>query len=321
MKRSLVMPSILMMGLMLCAWTLDAWARAGGGKSSGSRGSRSTSAPAERSQQPAATAPQAGPQAGQQAFQPQRGGWMGGLMGGITGFLIGGAIGSLLLGGFGGGGLFGGIGFLEILLIGGVLYFAFAYFRKRQQPTPASPYGYAPPPSNDMPSWPSTASAGTAMMPAAANVESDLSRGVRHIQQMDSTFNPEHFAETTSEVFFNVQEAWMVRDMSSARTLLTPEMHETLQRECERLRAEKRVNYLDHISVRSMQVTEAWQESGEDFVTVHILASLMDYTIDETTKDVVEGSRTTPIKFEEYWTFTRPVGPNAWKLSAIQQAA
>jgi predicted lipid-binding transport protein (Tim44 family) len=244
---------------------------------------------------------------------------MSGLMGGITGFLIGGAIGSLLLGGLGGGGLFGGIGLLEILLIGGVLYFAYAYMRRRQQPTPASPYGYGPPPSDAMSSWSSTSQASTMTMPAAV-VEDDLSRGVRHIQQMDNTFTPEGFTETASDVFFNVQEAWMVRDMSSARTLLTPEMYDTLQRECERLRAERRVNYLDHITMRSVRVTEAWQESGQDFVTAHILASLMDYTIDEDSKQVVEGSRTTPVQFEEYWTLVRPVGPNAWKLSAIQQA-
>ena len=320
MKRTMVIASVVVMGLMLCAWTYDAWARAGGGKSSGSRGSRSSSAPAERMQQPAAT-PQAGSQAGSQAFAPQRRGWMGGLMGGITGFLIGGAIGSLLLGGLGGGGLFGGIGFLEILLIGGVLYFAFAYMRRRQQPTPASPYGYGTPQDNAMPSWSSTSQASTVMTPEASVVENDLSRGIRYIQQMDSTFTPEGFTETASDVFFNVQEAWMVRDMSSARTLLSPQMYDTLQHECERLRSERRVNYLDHITIRSVQVTEAWQESGQDFVTVHILASLMDYTIDEDSKQVVEGSRTTPTKFEEYWTFVHPVGPNAWKLSAIQQAS
>ncbi|MGE3538001.1 MAG: Tim44 domain-containing protein [Candidatus Tectimicrobiota bacterium] len=316
----MVITSVAVMGLMLGTWSLDAWARAGGGKSSGSRGSRSSSAPAERMQQPAASAPQAGAQAGSQAFAPQRSSWMSGLMGGVTGFLIGGAIGSMLLGGFGGGGLFGGIGFLEILLIGGVLYFAFAYMRRRQQPATASPYGYSVPQDTTLGSWPSTPQTGAAMMPGGAVVEDDLSRGLRHIQQMDSSFTPEGFASTASEVFFNVQEAWMVRDMSSVRTLLAPEMYDTLQRECERLRAEGRVNYLDHISMRSVQVTEAWQESGQDFVTVHLLASLMDYTIDESSKQVVEGSRTSAITFEEYWTFVRPVGPNAWKLSAIQQA-
>ena len=71
---------------------------------------------------------------------PQRSGWMRGLMGGLAGFALGGLLGSMLFGGFG-----GGIGLLEILLIGGLIYFAFAYMRRRQQPTPANPYGYGPP--------------------------------------------------------------------------------------------------------------------------------------------------------------------------------
>jgi predicted lipid-binding transport protein (Tim44 family) len=56
-------------------------------------------------------------------------------------------------------------------------------------------------------------------------------------------------------------------------------------------------------------------------VTVYFLASLVDYTTDESGAQVLDGSRTEPVKFEEYWTFARPVGPNPWKLSAIQQAA
>ena len=48
-----------------------------------------------------------------------------------------------------GGGLFGGIGLMEILLIAGVLYFVYAYMRRRQQPAPASSYGYTPPQEAD----------------------------------------------------------------------------------------------------------------------------------------------------------------------------
>jgi predicted lipid-binding transport protein (Tim44 family) len=69
-----------------------------------------------------------------------------------------------------------------------------------------------------------------------------------------------------------------------------------------------------------VDVTEAWQEGGRDYVTVHFLASMLDYTVDESTNQVVVGSRSEPVKFEEYWTFVRPVGPNSWRLSAIQQA-
>jgi predicted lipid-binding transport protein (Tim44 family) len=50
-----------------------------------------------------------------------------------------------------------------------------------------------------------------------------------------------------------------------------------------------------------------------------IYANLLDYTTDDTTGAVVAGSKTEPVKFEEYWTFTRPVGNNPWKLAAINQ--
>ena len=48
-------------------------------------------------------------------------------------------------------------------------------------------------------------------MPGASVVEDDLSRGIRHIQQMDGTFTPEGFTETASDVFFNVRRpGWYV---------------------------------------------------------------------------------------------------------------
>ena len=61
--------------------------------------------------------------------------------------------------------------------------------------------------------------------------------------------------------------------------------------------------------MRTAEITEAWQETGQDYVTVHFLASLLDYTTDESGARVLDGSRTEPVKFEEYWTFVRPVGP------------
>jgi predicted lipid-binding transport protein (Tim44 family) len=108
--------------------------------------------------------------------------------------------------------------------------------------------------------------------------------------------------------------------MRSASSVLTPEMQNILQNDCDKLRAARRINRLENIAVRSTDVTEVWQESGHDYVTVRFLASLLDYTTDESGSQVLEGSRTEPVKFEEYWTFVRPVGPNAFRLSAIQQA-
>jgi predicted lipid-binding transport protein (Tim44 family) len=318
MKRTVALTSVVMVLLAVFVWALDASARAGGGKSSGSRGSRSWSSPEPGQSAPSANR-QATPPSSYQQPMPQRSGWMSGLMGGLAGFALGGLLGSMLFGGFGGG--LGGIGLLEIVLIGGLLYCAFVYMRRRQQSTPASPYGYAPPQEVEPRSWQSASTYGSTATLGTTETLGDLERGIRHIRQMDSAFDPARFTETASEAFFQIQAAWMARDMQPVRDLMTPEMYETMAKECDRLRAERRVNRLENIAVRSTEVTEAWQENGQDFVTVRTLASLLDYTVEEGTDRVLEGSRTAPVKFEEYWTFTRPVGPNAWKLSAIQQGA
>ena len=240
-------------------------------------------------------------------------------MGGITGFLIGGMIGSLLFGGLGGG-LFGGIGLLEMLLVGGLLYVVFSYMRQRQQPASAGTYGYTPAPGAETPSWQSEARYASTATMGTTETLSDLERGIGHIRQMDGAFDPVRFADTASDMFFNIQAAWMARAMGPVRDLMVPEMYENMHKGCDRLRTERRINRLENIAVRSVQVTEAWQESGQDFVTVYFLASLLDYTVEETSNRVLEGSRTEPVKFEEYWTFTRPVGFYPWQLSAIQQA-
>ena len=87
-------------------------------------------------------------------------------------------------------------------------------------------------------------------------------------------------------------------------------MRATLQNQCDQLRAEQRVNRLENIAVRSVEVSEAWQEGRQDFVTVRFLANLLEHTVDESGTRAMVGSRTEPVKFEEYWTFARPVGPN-----------
>ena len=67
-------------------------------------------------------------------------------------------------------------------------------------------------------------------------------------------------------------------------------------------------------------VTEAWQESGRDYVTAYIAGSIVDYAVDEVSNRIVSGSKVVPRGVEEFWTFTRPAGLNFWMLSAIQTA-
>ena len=314
MKRFLAIACLVVVAFAPLLLVTDAWARAGGGSSGGSRGSRSYSSPARPSQSPATPSQPSSPPSSFQ--QPQRSGWGAGLMGGLAGFALGGLLGSMLFGHGMGGGIGGGMGLMEILLIGGGIFLLFRWMKNRQaatQPAPSYGQGYG----GSQPQAQPQAQMYEAQ--AVATGPSDLDRGVGFIRQMDSGFDHARFGDTASDIFFRVQAAWMARDISQASASITPEMAGTLQKDCDRLRGQGRINRLDNIAVRSVTVTEAWQESGQDYVTAHFLASLLDYTVDERSGQVVEGNRTEPVKFEEFWTFVRPVGPNAWRLSAIQQ--
>jgi predicted lipid-binding transport protein (Tim44 family) len=151
-------------------------------------------------------------------------------------------------------------------------------------------------------------------------VERDLEKGLGQIKSMDPLFGEDKFKDQAMDYFFKIQGAWADRDMNTVRHLLTPEMFGILQGDVNKMRQEGQLNKLENIAVREVNFTEAWQEFGQDYLTVRIYATLLDYTVDEKTGEIISGSKTEPAKFEEYWTFTRPVGNNLWQLSAISQA-
>jgi len=177
----------------------------------------------------------------------------------------------------------------------------------------------------EQPAW-STQGAGTTPGPYAApaavadTAGEDRNKGLEYIRRMDPAFDEKAFGETASDAFFRLQGGWTRRDLSPVSGLLTDGMRATLQADADALKAKGRINRLENISVRKVEITEAWQKSGQDFATVLFQANLLDYTTDEAGK-VLSGSDAVPVKFEEFWTFTRPVGPGAWRLSAIQQTS
>jgi predicted lipid-binding transport protein (Tim44 family) len=198
---------------------------------------------------------------------------------------------------------------------------AFAYFRRRA-PEPAMAGGPARAGSGWAPARPpeaarleSTGPAGT----ATAVLDQDLDAGVEAIRTMDRSFAPDRFLEQVRAGFLRVQAAWSAGDLGPVRGELTDELAASLEAQLEKLRTLRRANRLEQVTVESAEITEAWQEYGRDFLTVRVRATALDYTLDQATGAVVDGSRSVPTTFEEYWTFARPVGPQSWRLSAIQQ--
>lgn len=312
--------TVVAAALLLTAGLIDtdAHARAGGGRSLGSRGSRSYSQPASPYSQP--SRPQVAPQPRPYSpppYQPQPagGGFLRSMAGGIVGGMLGGMLFRSL--GFGGGGFGGGfggsgIGLFEIILIAGIGYMIYRMIKKRREEASSSDLydqgGY------QQPSAPLQGYAQPSQPEAV-----DLATGLAHIRQMDSSFDENRFNDGVMDMFFKIQGGWMNRDLAPVSGIMTDEMRRIMQSDVDRMLQEKQVNRLENIAVRNVEIVEVWQESGQDFITALIYANLLDYTTDDATGQVVAGSKSEPVKFEEYWTFTRPVGNNPWRLSAINQ--
>jgi predicted lipid-binding transport protein (Tim44 family) len=240
---------------------------------------------------------------------PQSGGFMRtfgtAMLGGLLGSMLFSGLANAGFGGFGG----SGIGMIEILLFAGIGYFIYRKFR-----SPALATGYGSMQYQDTQPYNQYAPENAPERPSFNDID------YRSLTMMDRTFNPDQFLKTAQDIFFKVQGAWNKQDTNALSALCGTELMKTWGDELTSLRARGQQNRMENIALRESQTTEVWTENGEDYITVRLLANLLDYNVDAKTGAVVSGSNSDPVQFEEYWTFNRPVGPNSWKLTAVQQA-
>jgi predicted lipid-binding transport protein (Tim44 family) len=295
--------------------TPEAVARAGSGFSTGSRGVKTYTPPAatrtapsaaqpmQRSAQPAPAA-SAAAQAAKPAVAPSRfgGGFMGGLLGaGLLGALFGAGM-------FGGlGSLAGILGFvLQLALVGGLIYLAVAFFRRRSQPAMANMSQTANYQRSADEGLPRGAAGGSAPAPATTPI----------------TIQPQDF-DSFERLLSVVQLAYGRQDQGALRSATTPEMADYFREELEANATRGVRNELADVKLLSGDLSESWSEASGEYATVAMKYALIDATFNIASGKVVGGNASKPQEVTEIWTFMRRHGgnANAWRLSAIQQVA
>lgn len=317
-----VMAGLLVTAMLALVGVSDnAEARPGSsGRSFGSRGSRGFSPRYSQPNPGYRSNPQPPP-----SYNPnyaggsQRGSFLRSMAGGLAG----GFLGAMLFRNLGwaapGGGIAGGggIGLLEILALAAVAFFAFRWFRSRKQNEHAR-MANAHYQSEANYSTPAYAAPEIEAAPGLSTSENPS----EILRRYDGQFDLAAFQKKRVEDFFRLQSAYGRRSLDSVRDFLTPELYSQLDQETSRLRAESKINRVENVSVNEAEILEAWQDPGREYATMRVNASALDYTVDEKTGSVVQGSRETPVEFEEYWTFARDIGFAAtdkqWKLAAIE---
>lgn len=300
-------------------------ARLGGGSSVGSRGSRSFSSPqtatphtnvaptnsAARSSTPtpAAAAP----------ATPRSGFW-GGMGGMLAGGLLGGMLMGSLFGGMGGGMGGGSFGLLEILLLGGAVWFFVRWMRRRNAAQPS--YEAEPVPYGGDQSYRREMNDGM-NSPMPGNLPSSFTgdtNASRTALDPNLALDPYHFVEGAKVAFMRLQDAWNDRQTARLTPLLTERMMTIVEHQIKKRQEQGLKDRVEKISIQEANISESWQEAGINWITVRFVATMLEYAVDAVGR-IVEGDNQNPVTIEEYWTFTQTAGtgdPN-WRLSAIQQ--
>lgn len=205
--------------------------------------------------------------------------------------------------------LYMSLGLVDLVLVGATS-FVLARTAHRSGPAPADEGGRQ---------WPATTP--IVVMPEDVRPPegaADLKRAIADARRSDRDFFPEGVERAAAECFRLVHTALVMRDAGNIRSRLTPEFYSVLNGHTRHLRATGRFRHVERLEIDAARLTELWQERGQDFATVHMVSRLIDYTTDGGGA-VLAGSKTAPACVTQGWTFTRPTGPYAWRLVAIEQ--
>jgi len=141
----------------------------------------------------------------------------------------------------------------------------------------------------------------TPAQPASAQ---SVSQGLDAIKQRDPNFNEASFLDRSQTAFFKIQQAWTQRNQDVARDVMSDALYERHKMQTDQQIANHQQDVLQNIVIGHARISDVKPGAPYDAIAVAISASMIDYTIDDRTKQLVSGQRS-PTTFTEYWTFIR----------------
>lgn len=300
----------------------------------GSRGARTYQAPPPTRTAPAQTAPvqrsmtappskaaqsgQTAPAAGAQAQAPRRGGFLGGIGGGILGGLVaGGLIGMLMGHGFGG---MAGMGnmLMQLAIIGLGAFLLMSLIRRFRSKPAMAHAGSAYSQHDTRPDRGSVPYGGGFQPREAAPVQPAAYEPPEPVTEEIGLTQADR--DAFERLLSEVQDAFAREDYAGLRERTTPEIMSYLSEELSQNATQGRRNEVSGTRLLQADIAEAWREAEADYATAALRYESIDIMRDRQSGAVLSGDPERPTETVELWTFVRPHGAGAWKLSAIQEA-
>lgn len=114
--------------------------------------------------------------------------------------------------------------------------------------------------------------------------------------------------EKAANLYVQMQNDWTAKDIEPLRPYFSDALFTQMERSLKEIVKRGETNMVERIAVLEVTPLGFRQSAGEDIITLCLRTRIVDYTVNDSTKEVVSGSRNRE-KFMTYeWDILRPSG-------------
>jgi hypothetical protein len=142
---------------------------------------------------------------------------------------------------------------------------------------------------------------------------------VEDIKAKDPDFSERSFLDKSQTIFYELQKAWMKRDLSPVRPYVTDGVFNRWQVVIDQYKSDRQINVIKDPIINNARIVRVSQEGDLDAITVEINASMADAMVSEDSPGkAISGSLTEHRPFTEFWTFARKTGVKSSKGARLK---
>lgn len=127
-------------------------------------------------------------------------------------------------------------------------------------------------------------------------------------KQLDENFDLVAFTQEISDMYVKFQNSWQAKDMTNLREHLTDPMYARCEQQLDNYKRNSQTNMIDDIVVENVIVI-GWRQEGDlDVMVVELQTQITDYVVNDSTGEVVRGSKDARKRMCYEWSLVRKTG-------------
>lgn len=130
----------------------------------------------------------------------------------------------------------------------------------------------------------------------------DKKAALARYMQSNPSFNPEAFKAKVKQAFMQIQEAWMLKNMSKVRKYISDGMYQRLNTQFKMMNLLEQKNVIENLLVKNIYIDKIEHDGNFDIIHTAIHASINDKFVSEKYPQFNSGGSE---EFVEYWTFIK----------------